>query len=153
MSRDLTRPQDQGDMWIYGQEPINVSKAKLSFFKFCSHRHYSSGDIMLLVCHVIMTWWSGEHLLDWFDSTRVVIPVDQIGGHKYYRNGDIKFYINFYLEKGELSASINHIVRFLKSAIPICNSEIPDTAGRKTRRRRKTQTTAKRYAFDANAII
>ena len=30
--------------------------------------------------------------------------------------------------------------------------DIPDKAGRKTRRRRRTQTIAKRYAFDANKI-
>ena len=37
------------------------------------------------------------------------------------------------LEKAELTASIRHIERFLKSRIPIYNSEAPDTAGRKTR--------------------
>ena len=30
--------------------------------------------------------------------------------------------------------------------------DIPDNAGRKTRRRRRTQTIAKRYALHANAI-
>ena len=35
------------------------------------------------------------------------------------------------LEKAELFASIRHIRRFLKSGIPIYNSEVPDTAGRK----------------------
>ena len=56
------------------------------------------------------------------------------------RNGDINGDINSYkdtLEKVELTALINHIAIFLKSAIPICNSEFPDTAGRKARRRRR----------------
>ena len=41
-----------------------------------------------------------------------------------YKNGDINSYINSYmdtLEKAELTASIQHIVRFLKSGIPIYN--------------------------------
>ena len=53
------------------------------------------------------------------------------------------------LEKPELIASIHHIARFLKSGIPIYNSEVSDKAGRETRRR-KTQATAKRFAFYAN---
>ena len=56
------------------------------------------------------------------------------------------------LEKAEFSASIRHIARFLKSGIPIYNSEVPDMAGIKTRRRR-TQAIAKHFAFYANAII
>ena len=57
------------------------------------------------------------------------------------------------LKKAELTASIQHIARFLKSGIPIYNSEVPDTPGRKKkRRRRKPQTTAKHFVFHANAI-
>ena len=54
------------------------------------------------------------------------------------------------LEKAELTASIRHIVRFLKSGIPIYNSEVPDATGRKTRRRRRIQAIAKRFAFHTN---
>ena len=36
------------------------------------------------------------------------------------------------LEKAEITSSIRHNVRFLKSEIPIYNLEIPDTASRKT---------------------
>ena len=46
----------------------------------------------------------------------------------------INSYINSYmdtLEKAALDASICLIARFLKSGIPIYNSEVPDTAGRK----------------------
>ena len=81
----------------------------------------------------------------------------KIGGHRSYRNGDIKCYITSYmntLEKAELATtSIHHIAKFLKSGIPIYNSKIPDTAGRKTKRgrRRKTQGIAKFYALHANA--
>ena len=55
------------------------------------------------------------------------------------------------LENAELTPSINHIARFLKSGIPIYNSEVPDTAGKKTTRRR-TKTIENRFAFHANAI-
>ena len=58
------------------------------------------------------------------------------------------------LEKGELTASIGYIAIFLKSEIPIYNSELLDTADRKTRRRKRrgTQAIPKRYAFHAKAI-
>ena len=55
------------------------------------------------------------------------------------------------LEKAELNASIRHIARFLKSGIPIYKSEVTDTAGRKTRRRGRTQAIAKRFVFHVNA--
>ena len=54
------------------------------------------------------------------------------------------------LEKAKLTDSIRHIGRFLTSGIPIYNSQVPDTTGRKTRRRR-TQAVAKSYAFHADA--
>ena len=76
----------------------------------------------------------------------------KFGGHRSYRNGDINSYVNSYMdvfEKAELTALTRHIARFLKSGIPIYNSEVPDTAGREARRR--TQAIAKRFAFHANA--
>ena len=49
-------------------------------------------------------------------------------------------------QKTELTASALHIDRFLKVGITIYNSEVPNTAGRKTRRkRRRTKVIAKRY--------
>ena len=57
------------------------------------------------------------------------------------------------LEIAELNTSIHHTAKFFKSGIPIYNSEVPDMADRKTRRRRRTQAIAKRFAFCANAII
>ena len=56
------------------------------------------------------------------------------------------------LDKVELIASILHITRFFKSGIPIYISEVSNTAGRKTRRRRKrrTKAIAERFAFDAS---
>ena len=53
------------------------------------------------------------------------------------------------LKKSELTASILHIPKYLKSGISIYNSEILDTACRKTRRRK--QRISKCYAFHANA--
>ena len=76
--------------------------------------------------------------------------------HRSNRNGDKNYFINSYigtLEKAEVTTSIRHIGRFLKSVIRIYNSEVPDTASRKTkRRRRRRQTIAKCYSFHANEI-
>ena len=49
-------------------------------------------------------------------------------------------------EKAKLAASVRQIIE-------IYNSEVPDTASRKTTTtaRQRTQVTAKRYAFDGNA--
>ena len=53
-------------------------------------------------------------------------------------------------EKAELAASICRIERFSKSGILIYNSEFPDRAAKKMRRRiRRIQTIAKCYAFHA----
>ena len=58
------------------------------------------------------------------------------------------------LEKFKLNGSIHQIARFLKSRLPTYNSEVLDTAGRKTKRMRKrTQAVAKRYVFHANLTI
>ena len=59
------------------------------------------------------------------------------------KNEDINSYNNSFVdtfEKAELTASIRHAVRFLKLGIPIYNSEIPDTAGRKARRTTQLQS-------------
>ena len=55
------------------------------------------------------------------------------------------------MENAELIASIHHIAKFLKSEVPICNSEVPDTTGRKPTTKRGTQVIEKRFAFNANA--
>ena len=59
-------------------------------------------------------------------------------------------------QKTELTVSVRHIQRFLKSGILIYNCEVQDTPGRKTRRRRRRRrrkkTIAKRYVFHKNAI-
>ena len=70
----------------------------------------------------------------------------KLGGHSSYGNGDINSYINSFmntLEKAELTTSIRHIERFLKSGISIYNSEVPDAAVRKTRRRRRSKTSSR----------
>ena len=41
------------------------------------------------------------------------------------------------LEKAELTTSIGHIAKFLKSGMSIYNSEVPDMTGRKTRRKKR----------------
>ena len=64
----------------------------------------------------------------------------KFGDHKSYRNGDVSSF-NFYmdtLEKAELTASIRCIGRFIKSGRPIYNSEVPDTAGKKNKKKKST---------------
>ena len=78
----------------------------------------------------------------------------KFGDNRSYRNGDINSYINSCmdtLQKAEFTASIHHVARFLKSGILIFNSEVPNTADRKTARRR-THAIPKRFAFYSNAI-
>ena len=90
--------------------------------------------------------------LIWINCSRCTcLPNLVIIGLWNFGNGCINFYINSYIitsEKAELTASIRHIERFLKSEIPIYNSQVPDTAATKTRR---TQTIAKRYLLHWNA--
>ena len=77
----------------------------------------------------------------------------KFGDPRSYRIGHINSYIKSYMDtfvNAELTASICHIARFLKLRIPIYNSEVPDTAGRKTRKGRK-KAVAKRFAFHADA--
>ena len=63
------------------------------------------------------------------------------------------------LEKAEVTASVNHIVRFSKSEMQIYNSKVQGMAVRKTkrrkrrrRRRRRTHAIADHYAFHTNAV-
>ena len=59
--------------------------------------------------------------------------------HRSYKNRDINFYIKSYMDimqTAELTVSIRHFARFLKSGISICNSEVIDAAGGKTTRKR-----------------
>ena len=44
------KPHDQRVMRVYRQEPIKVS---YHLAKFGGHWHSGSGDIIILVCHVI----------------------------------------------------------------------------------------------------
>ena len=55
------------------------------------------------------------------------------------------------LRKDELTTSVRHFERISKSGIVNYNSEVPDTAGRKMRRR-KIQAIVNHYAFYTNAI-
>ena len=74
----------------------------------------------------------------------------KFGGYSCYGNGDI----NSDIENAKLTASDYHVERFSKSGISTYNSEVPDTAGRKTKKkRRRTQAVTKRYTLHANAII
>ena len=77
----------------------------------------------------------------------------KFGDHSSYKNGYITSYIKSYintLEQAELTTSVRHIARLLKSGILIYSSEVPDMPGRKARRR--TQAIAKRFLFHINAI-
>lgn len=52
LGRDLVRPYVQIVMWLYGKELIKVSYHSA---RVAGLRRSVSGDIMLLVCHVILT--------------------------------------------------------------------------------------------------
>ena len=90
-----------------------------------------------------------------FESTPVNVPACQIlvvigliQRETSILRAILTFFLSSYnLEKTELTASVRRITRFLKSGIPIYNSEVPDTVGRKTRKRRiRTQAFAKCFA-------
>ena len=55
---------------------------------------------------------------------------------------DISILEPILMEKAELTTSAYHIGRFLKTGIPIYNSEVQYTARRKTKRTGRTQTIA-----------
>ena len=49
-------------IWLYGYETSKVGQQPA---KFGSHKHCGSGDVMILVCHLIkvyVTLWAGTHL-------------------------------------------------------------------------------------------
>ena len=124
------------------------STIKLSYntSKFGSHGHSDSGDMVFLVCHMI----SQDHVTS-LESNPVDVRPAKFGNHRKIRNIDINSYIKSYmetLENAELTTLILHNARFFKSRIPIYKSEVPDTAGRKTRRRRRrTQASQSVWRF------
>ena len=73
----------------------------------------------------------------------------KFGDYRPYRKKVINSYVNYYM-KTELTASIRHIAIFFKLGIPIYSSQVPDTDGRNTRRRRRAQAITKRCVFHAN---
>ena len=113
--------------------------------KFGGHRRSGSGDIMLLFA----TWsWRYDVTstclinLIWVKSRRctclpnlVIIGLMEI----WDINSLINCYMDF-LKTAELTIFICHIARFLKSRIPIYNSKVLETTGRKTRRIRRKNT-------------
>ena len=84
------------------------------------------------------------------------VPACKYGGHRSNGNGDINCYINSYMDtlgKPKINASIGHIERFSKSRIPIYNSEVSATAGRKKKKKEMKKNTGSRKAlFHANAL-
>ena len=47
----LILSRDQSVIWLYDLEPLKLSHHS---FRFGGHGHYGSGDIIVLVCHVIL---------------------------------------------------------------------------------------------------
>ena len=81
---------------------------------------------------------SPAHLLDQFHLSQILqmYLLAKFGGHRSYRN--VNSYVNSYmdtLENPALITTIRHIARFLKSEIPIYNSEVPDTAGSENKKK------------------
>lgn len=60
LSHDLTRPRDSRVMWFYGWDPLIVGYTTA---KFGGHILRVSGEIMFLVCHLILRWWRHQHVL------------------------------------------------------------------------------------------
>ena len=58
LSLDPIRPRDYTAMWLCGLKLIKLSHHLATF---CGHKHCSSGDTMLLVCHMI----SQNHIILW----------------------------------------------------------------------------------------
>ena len=91
-----------------------------------------------------------------FESTPLDVPACQIGSQKSYGNEDINSYISSYINalgEAEFTVSVRHIERFSKAGIPTYNSRSPENNWQKDKKkRRRTQATAKRYAFHAKAI-
>ena len=86
--------------------------ASHQFAKFGGHRHCGRRDIIMLILYMYL--------------------LAKLGDHRSYRNRNINSYTSSYmatLERAELTAFIRHIAIFLKSRIPIYNSEVPDTTG------------------------
>ena len=143
MSHDLGRPHDQSVIWRYGQEPIKVSDHPA---KFGGQRHSGSGDVFEFVAWSCRDDATITLVLVSFESFQKMYLLAKLGGHSSYGNGDINSYINSYmntLEKAELTTSIRHMERFLKSGISIYNSEVPDAAVRKTSRRRRSKASSR----------
>ena len=60
------------------------------------------------------------------DIFHAVVPAVKFGGYKSYRRGNVKHFINIYInmsKKAEPTTLIRHIERFSKSGIPLYNSE------------------------------
>ena len=75
------------------------------------------------------------------------------GGHRKWRYRLLYQFLHDYCKKAEFTISVRHIGGFSKSGIPIYNSEVSDTAGKKTRKkRRRSKAIGKRYAFQAITI-
>ena len=137
-------------MWLYEQESIKESYHPA---KFGGHRHCGSVYIIFLV----VTW-------PWLDGVTSICLINLISLN-YCRYVCLPNLVVIGLIETEISilrsiltwipykklSSIHHIARFLKSGIPIYNSEVLDRVGRNTRRRR-TQAVAKLFVFHANAI-
>ena len=103
---------------------------------------------------------TSQHLLDKYNLIQIlyIYLLPKFGEYRSYRNGnsiEVLISIRTWIPWKSLNSPpwSCRIPKYLKSGIPIYNSEIPDTAGRKTRRRRKrrTQAISKCYVFHADA--
>ena len=70
--------------------------------------------------------------------------IGKFGGHMSYGKGDVNSYFNSYMDtlgKAKLTASAHHIERYSKLGIPIYNSKVSDTVGRKMKRIKRLRRT------------
>ena len=150
----FVQQRDQKFMWR-DQKFMKPTKVSYHLATFGGYRRCGSGDIMILVCHMILL----DHVLTRSRNQRVMWVYEQkpikvsyhpatFLSHRHSGSGDIFLICHViltlqgYLENTELTALILHIAILLTSGIPIYNSEVPNTTGRKMRRRgRRTQFT------------
>ena len=83
MSCDLGRHYDQKVMSLDGQKPPNVNHHPTNFYGF---RHCGDGDIMILVCHVILE----DHVIKGLKSAIAIFFKAHGMSYSHIRNFTIK---------------------------------------------------------------
>ena len=115
--------------------------------------------LVVEICFQFVTWsWRNEVTstsficLIWSKSCRFTCLPNLVVTGLMSINQFLCQFLHGYPGISWTQASMRHTARSLKLGILVYNSEDLDTAGWKTRKRRRRQAIAKRFAFHANAI-